>query len=84
MLNLYSIHDRKAKSFSPPFVSPNHEDATRKVRASLTPDSMLTKFSEDYALVHSGYFNDELGTVSPLESFSPELVCQISALVGGA
>lgn len=81
MLNLYTIHDRKGKSCSPPFVASNHLDAARKVKASLNSDSMLLRFPEDYALYFVGRFDPDSGLV---EGETSLLVSEVSSLVGGA
>lgn len=74
---MFSVFDRKAKTFSVPFFSQRRELAIRSV-ASMVSDvsaqaSMLARFPEDFALFQLGSFDDESAKLELLGI--PELVC---------
>ena len=69
--NVYSIYDRKAQSYSNPFLSATDEMAVRVVVSSISPQSQFALYPSDFQLYRLGSFSDSSGlftsdTVSPL------------------
>lgn len=69
MLQVYTLHDRVADTYTPPFYASNDEEAIRSVRYQLysSPTSQLSVFSADYALMLIGSFDDQTGQLRPRE-----------------
>jgi len=71
-MNLYSIHDTKAETYSPPFTAHNHASAMRMFTMAVNDnnkDNMLFKYPEDHRLVHLGMWNPETGHI---DSIAPQ------------
>jgi len=67
---LCSIYDVKANVYNVPFASPNREMAIRSFAATCSdPQSMISKFPEDFILYVVGDYNDSNGSISGQESF---------------
>ena len=60
-VNVYSIYDRKGKSYSPPFLANTDELAIRMVVGSISPTSNLALYPSDFQLYHLGSFSDVSG-----------------------
>lgn len=62
-LNAYSIYDSKAKAFSQPFFTANHQIAERSFSALVSEKGTnnVAKFPEDFSLHYIGQFDDETG-----------------------
>ena len=58
-LNIYSIKDSKAGTFSQPFYSVNHSTAIRSFNASLQDaTNPLSNYPQDFSLYHLGTWED--------------------------
>lgn len=75
-MKIYSVYDKKAESFSPPYVAHNDLIALRNFEGSVNnPEFPISKYPDDFALYYLGnigdmdgrYFlsDDELNTVMP-------------------
>ena len=63
----FSVFDRKANQYFPVFTAKNSEVARRTLVQSLTPESVLVQYPQDYTLVHLCDFDDESGAIIELE-----------------
>ena len=64
-LNIYSIKDAKAGTFSQPFYSVNHSTAIRSFNASLQdPTNPLSNYPKDFSLYHLGTWQDREATIT--------------------
>lgn len=65
MLQAYSIYDSKAKVFSQPFFTSNHQMALRSF-ITLIEDggNNVARFPEDFSLHHIGEFDDATGKLA--------------------
>lgn len=73
--NLYSIFDRKAARYAPPFVADNDGIAQRNLIQALQQPSQLTQFPEDFSLIILATMEMENGVIQPLEV--PRIVCTV-------
>ena len=63
-LNIYSIFDRKAKAYLPPFYLRSLDEAKRAFAGIATDQSsMFWKFPEDFSLWQLGIFDDNTGEI---------------------
>lgn len=64
ILNAYTLHDLKARNFSPPFFAANHAVATRML-TDLVNDMNTTvgRHPADYRLFCVGSFDDQMGEI---------------------
>jgi hypothetical protein len=64
-LNIYSIKDSKAGTFSQPFYSVNHSTAIRSFNASIQdPTNPLSNYPNDFSLYHLGTWEDREATIT--------------------
>lgn len=71
-LNIYTIKDAKAGTFSQPFYSVNHSTAIRSFNASIQDQTNpLSNYPEDFSLYHLGTWEDNQGTLTTQD---PEFV----------
>ena len=56
--NVYAIYDKKAETYSQPFLALNNSVACRMVQASMDPVSLLTQFPHDYRLDKVAVYDD--------------------------
>lgn len=69
LLNVYSIRDAKAETFSLPFYQHNDGLAERNFRNLVNePNSHVNKNPEDFDLYHLGSFDDNVGKFTPLDT----------------
>ena len=67
-LNIYSIKDSKAGTFSQPFYSVNHSTAIRSFNASLQDETNpLSNYPTDFSLYHVGTWSDKDAKIQQLE-----------------
>lgn len=68
-MRMYSLHDTKAGRFTPPFLASSDEEAKRIVymTASTGQASMLSQFPGDFTLYMVGTWDEDNGTVVPVE-----------------
>lgn len=70
ILNAYSLFDRKALTYSPPFFQATHGLATRLVSdLALDPNTTVGRHPADFVLYHVGRWDDSgvgLSPISPL------------------
>lgn len=68
MLNIYLVHDIKANTFGAPLFFDNNVEALRSLEtATKDPATKLNQFPSDFNLLHTGSYNQESGTITPLE-----------------
>ena len=76
MKNLYSVYDKVAGIYNPPFVAENVETAKRAFNNAMEK----SPFSSDMALYVLGSFADDTdGVITPCK---PEFICNYAAKVG--
>lgn len=64
--NLYSIYDRKARLYAPPFLARTDAEAVRMFTQAVNdkdPQNLLHRFAEDYELAELGEFNEDAGII---------------------
>lgn len=85
-IELYSIFDRKALSYAPPFTAPNDMVAARLVLAEAQrPESLFASFPEDYELYHVGFINQSTGYMQQDEvRFCSNVAALLQAAMNGA
>lgn len=66
-MKLYSYHDRKAESWTPPMTLVNDDIARRRARMDL--GSMPKEVQEDIDLVRIGHFDPDTGTLEVDENY---------------
>lgn len=82
-MEMYSIYDRKLRSYGGILLSPNQQSVTRDVQVGVADSgSLMEKFPEDFELHRVGYFDRDLGTITPVDS-RPEVVGQLADIVKG-
>lgn len=64
-MNLYSVYDRKSEAYSPPQTIVNDGVAIRMFNESCKsdPDSMWSKYYEDFSLFCLGEFDEKTGMI---------------------
>ena len=68
MLNIYLVHDIKANTFGAPLFYPNNVEAMRELEsATKDPQTKLNKFASDFNLIHTGSYDEQSGTITPIE-----------------
>lgn len=66
--NVYSLFDKKAKLFTPPFVSDNVQTARRSLMLPVNElESFLGMYPDDYEVYDLGTFDDSTGKIEPRE-----------------
>jgi len=78
-MRIYSVYDKKAQFYSPPFYVRTEEEAWRALAMVLqNPEHAFTQNTEDYILWYLGKFNDQNGSIisepredSPLRDLKP-------------
>lgn len=79
-LNIYSIYDRKAGAYLPPFTFRSHAEAIRAIQqTAVSKESNLGKYPEDFTLRLLGEFDDDTGGIEA--QFSPTTVAEVNDLV---
>ena len=79
-IKVYSVFDRKAEEFAPPFLAQNDELAKRLVVASFSRgESIVTQWPEDFSLYFIGEFGSGNGALIPLDQSA--LVCSVSSIL---
>ncbi|MDC3312184.1 hypothetical protein OAW28_06000 [Alphaproteobacteria bacterium] len=77
--NLYSIFDKKAEIYAPPFIELTDGTAIRAVTDLLQrPELPFGKYPEDYTLARIGSW-DEFGGI-PTADNPPEIVIELATL----
>lgn len=80
MFKMYSIYDKKAKTYSNPNFFPNEAVALRQFGEMCNdPQYPLVKYPNDYQIVSLGTFDEEAGKL-----FAPKkttILCQVKALI---
>lgn len=71
-INQFSIHDTKAGAYLPPFNLPTTEMAIRTFTDTINDENHpFNKHPEDYTLFQISEFDDENGTITPLQTKKP-------------
>lgn len=70
---LFSIYDNVANHYEPPFTEKNKGTAIRKIQDLIqnNPNSPYSKFPDNFALTHIGYYDASTGGILDLE---PEVI----------
>lgn len=76
MKNLYSVYDKVAGIYNPPFVAENDETAIRAFNNAMTKNP----FSNDMALYKLGSFNDDMDGV--ITAIKPDFICNAQVKAG--
>jgi len=75
----YTLHDKKAGTFSPPMFFQHDVIAIRAVQQSAAdPKTQLARYPEDFALVCLCEFKEDTGELLP---FNPKKVAEVLSLV---
>jgi len=75
---VYSVFDKKAGIYSPPFYAPHNEIAMRNVSmAARNLESQLGQYPADFALYRLGYFDDESGL---FQTGRPDFLTEVVSL----
>ncbi|QXP08515.1 MAG: nonstructural protein [Arizlama microvirus] len=62
---IFSIYDTKAQSFHKPYYSQNTQTAIREAtEAAKNPDSLLSRYPEDFNLFRLGVFDQHTGIIT--------------------
>lgn len=68
---MYSIHDSKAETYTPPFFTQQDGQATRQFKDLVTnPEHPFGKHPQDYTLFFIGTYNDENAEAEKLTPIS--------------
>lgn len=79
MYYVYAIRDNVADSFSLPIYSRSDDEIKRNVAYNLQQNpSMMQQYAADYDLYRLGTFNDEDGSINPMQHV---LVAHLSQLI---
>jgi len=65
-MNLYSIHDKEAKTFNTPIGAKHHPQAVRLFRTEINradPGNMLYLYPDQFDLYCLGHFDEETGEI---------------------
>ena len=67
---IFSIFDNVAYHYEPPFIEKNKGTAIRRIQdlISNNPNSPYSKFPDNFALYHIGYFDPSDGSILDLDS----------------
>lgn len=80
-MKIFTVHDKKANSYSTPMFQPTEIHAVRIFREEVNRaerGNMLNAYPEDFALYQIGEYDDESGTLS---ATSPGLVIEATACI---
>jgi len=78
MLRVYSLYDRKMKSYSAPQLAMNDAVICRELSDKVPAESLQGKHPEDFDVMHLGDMDLDTGVLVPC---MPVLVCNLRALV---
>jgi len=66
---VFSIRDAKAQMYNQPFFQRTHGEAERNFQQLVKDEkSMISKFPDDYDLYFIGEYDDNAGTLKPLDT----------------
>lgn len=69
LLKIFSIRDSKGEIYNTPWFKKTHGEAERDFREAAKDDkSYLSKYPEDYDLYYIGEYDDQTGTIKPLDT----------------
>lgn len=69
MLHIYSVYDQKSEIWSNPmFMRANGEAVRAFMDAVRNPDTMISKYPEDYTLFQIGTFDEVTGVLMPVDN----------------
>ena len=78
-LNIYSIHDLVAKTYTNPFYMHNDGEAKRMfLNWTKNPDLPMAANPDDYSLYHIGFYDTDTGNIEGLTV--PNLIIKGSSL----
>ena len=77
---MFSVKDEKAQAFNLPFLQTNVDLAIRTLASSVTnPDSVVSKYPQDFTLYKLGTFDEITGAIVTLER--PEYIIRADELL---
>lgn len=80
MKTIYALHDSRAAAYRNLHVEENPANAWRAFAEEVrNPNSMISRYPEDFELVAVGEFDDAVGLVVPYEN--PQLVVAATEIV---
>lgn len=69
ILNVYSVRDSKADTFSPPFFNATHGIAERNFQNLVNdPQSQVNRYPTDFDLYYLGKYDDNTGKFESLDT----------------
>lgn len=79
-LKVFSLRDTKGGVYHQPFYQRSHGEAERSIKQLANdPQSMVSKYPEDYDLYYLGTYDDQTGVIKPEDS--PQHVLKAVQLV---
>lgn len=77
---VFSVLDRAAARFDLPFFARSRQEACRNLAYNLSanPDSLMTRYADQYALYFIGEYDDESAIIEPAH---PNFVCNLPDLL---
>lgn len=66
IMRCYSVYDRKALVYNPPFYAPTDGAAIRIVSDAANDQNQLGRHPHDYVLFCVGTYDDQLGRLEPV------------------
>ena len=80
--NLYSIYDKKATQFQPPFIEVTDASAIRLMQELMTKktDSQYALYPDDFVLYNTGFFNIDNGEPEVLID-GPQIVVELKSIM---
>lgn len=77
LMETYSIHDSKSKTFSPPFFQRSRGEAIRAFsELANKQDNNIGKYPEDFCLYQVGTFEDNTGEIQAVKLVNVGLASQ--------
>lgn len=77
-VKVFSIFDKKSRSYRPPFFSHNEETAIRTLRKIAECDQLIQDFPSDFDLYVIGKWDDVQGKI---EGFDPDFLMEVGSMV---
>lgn len=65
MQKMYTVHDKAAETYLPPFCMKTKAEAVRAFETTVNdPNSNFNKFPQDYSLVEIGTYDEDTGVIT--------------------
>ncbi len=82
ILEIYSVHDKKAKLFARPFFLQNVPVAMRALQSNVLKDTEMSQHVDDYAVYRLGNYDESNGLLHAYDQ--PELISEMRAIKDAA